>query len=81
MTFPDNAIPALVNLRNVQTMGYYQHEEQAIQEFQGKCFRDFLVLEFILMRVLKSGDDRGPVLSPFLSRYDNIDFGAKDQPL
>ncbi|GJW63434.1 hypothetical protein Tco_0115318 [Tanacetum coccineum] len=28
------------------------HEEQPIQEFQEEMFRDFLVLEFILMRVL-----------------------------
>ncbi|GJR01803.1 hypothetical protein Tco_0524787 [Tanacetum coccineum] len=64
-----------------KTMGYFHHEEQTIQSDERKCFRDFLVLEFILMRVLKSGKMiGGQILCSFLVSDDNIEFLEQKDP-
>ncbi|GJV26393.1 hypothetical protein Tco_1379088 [Tanacetum coccineum] len=51
---------------------------QPIQEFERKCFRDFLVLEFILMRVLKSEKMiGGQILCSFFVSDDNRNSWSK----
>ncbi|GJS89642.1 hypothetical protein Tco_0772278 [Tanacetum coccineum] len=51
------------------------------KSFERKCFRDFLVLEFILMRVLKSGKMiGGQILCSFFVSDDNIEFLKQKDP-
>ncbi|GJW60428.1 hypothetical protein Tco_0109763 [Tanacetum coccineum] len=62
--------------------GTNQHEEHTDpKSLRRKCFRDFLVLEFILMRVLKSGKMiGGQILCSFFVSDDNIEFLEQKDP-
>ncbi|GKG06793.1 hypothetical protein Tco_0329762, partial [Tanacetum coccineum] len=51
----DNEIPRMVVCEICKPWGTINTKSNQSKSFEGKCFRDFLVLEFILMRVLKSG--------------------------
>ncbi|GJR01115.1 hypothetical protein Tco_0524099 [Tanacetum coccineum] len=71
-------------------MGYYQQRRAKAKKtsqgdrsksFERKCFSDFLVLEFILMRVLKSGKMiGGQILCSFFVSDDNIKFLEQKDP-
>ncbi|GJS73752.1 hypothetical protein Tco_0706593 [Tanacetum coccineum] len=51
------------------------------KSFEGKCLCGFLVLEFILMRVLKSGKMIGSqILCSFFVSNDNIEFLEQKDP-
>ncbi|GJS31587.1 hypothetical protein Tco_0492207 [Tanacetum coccineum] len=62
-------------------MGYLNTKSNRSKSFERKCFRDFLVLEFILMRVLKSGKMiGGQILCSFFVSDDNIEFLEQKDP-
>ncbi|GJV45568.1 hypothetical protein Tco_1430104 [Tanacetum coccineum] len=69
-------------MRNLPTWGNYQQREATDPSvYGGNVFRDFLVLEFILMRVLKSGKMiGGQIFCSFFVSDDNIEFLEQKDP-
>ncbi|GKB66169.1 hypothetical protein Tco_0927581 [Tanacetum coccineum] len=62
-------------------MGYYQHEEQPIQELRGGMFSVDFCSRVDLMRVLKSGKMiGGQILCSFFVSDDNIKFLEQKDP-
>ncbi|GJY59829.1 hypothetical protein Tco_0459721 [Tanacetum coccineum] len=54
-TYLDNEIHRMVFSKICKQWGTSTRKSNDSKSFERKCFRDFLVLEFFLMRVLKSG--------------------------
>ncbi|GJX81049.1 hypothetical protein Tco_0329198 [Tanacetum coccineum] len=71
----DNEIPRMVVCEICKPWGTINMKSNRSKSFEGKCLCDFLVLEFILMRVLKSGKMiSGQILFSFFVSDDNIEF-------
>ncbi|GJV96409.1 putative reverse transcriptase domain-containing protein [Tanacetum coccineum] len=71
------------SLQNLQTMGYYQHEEQPIQEFREEMFPWIPCSLVYLDEVLKSAERLigGQLLwPPFFVSDDNIEFLEQKDP-
>ncbi|GJS64779.1 hypothetical protein Tco_0679343 [Tanacetum coccineum] len=74
-------MPRMVVCEIAYQRGTLNTKSNRSKSFERKCFRDFLVLEFILMRVLKSGKMiGGQIFCSFFVSDDNIEFLEQKDP-
>ncbi|GJW20163.1 hypothetical protein Tco_0030785 [Tanacetum coccineum] len=77
----DNEVPRIVVCEICKPWGTINTKSNRSKSFERKSFCDFLVLEFILMRVLKSGEMiGGQILCSFFVSDDNIKFLEQKDP-
>ncbi|GJU80767.1 hypothetical protein Tco_1283132 [Tanacetum coccineum] len=80
-TPPDHLIRTDFEQEGVIPEGTINLKSNRSKSLEGKCFCDFLVLKFILMRVLKSGKMiSGQILCSLFVSDDNIEFLEQKDP-